>query len=72
MGHKNLQEVIDAKGSAVELLRNSQIGSYIYPVVPADFQNWIKEQRAWRETADRRQRQRRARRRHLRLRAGRA
>ena len=51
MGHKNLQEVIDAKGSAVELLRNSQIGSYIYPVVPADFQNWIKEQRAWRETA---------------------
>ena len=51
MGFKNLQEVLDAKGSAVELLRNSQIGSYIYPVVPADFQNWIKEQRAWRETA---------------------
>ncbi|GAA3670603.1 vanillate/3-O-methylgallate O-demethylase [Microbacterium marinilacus] len=51
MGHNNLQEVLDAKGSAVELLRNSQIGSYIYPVVPADFQNWIKEQRAWRETA---------------------
>ena len=44
MGHNNLQEVLDAKGSAVELLRNSQIGSYIYPVVPADFQNWIKEQ----------------------------
>ena len=51
MGFKNLQEVLDAKGSAVELLRNSQIGSYIYPVVPADFQNWIKEQRAWRETS---------------------
>jgi vanillate/3-O-methylgallate O-demethylase len=48
----NLQEVIDAAGgSAVDVLRNSQIGSYIYPVVPADFQNWIKEQRAWRETA---------------------
>jgi len=51
VGFKNLQEVLDAKGSAVDLLRNSQIGSYIYPVVPADFQNWIKEQRAWRETA---------------------
>jgi len=48
---KNLQEVLDAAGSAVELLRNSQIGSYIYPVVPADFQNWIKEQQAWRNTA---------------------
>jgi vanillate/3-O-methylgallate O-demethylase len=48
----NLQGVIDAAGgSAVEVLRNSQIGSYIYPVVPADFQNWIKEQVAWRETA---------------------
>lgn len=51
MAPRNLQEVIDQAGSAVDLLRNSQIGSYIYPVVPADFQNWIKEQRAWRETA---------------------
>jgi len=48
---QNLQQAIDEAGSAVELLRTSQIGSYIYPVVPADFQNWIKEQRAWRETA---------------------
>ena len=49
---KNLQEKIDAAGGdAVEMLRNSQIGSYIYPVVPADFQNWIKEQKAWRDTA---------------------
>jgi len=47
----NLQSKIDAAGSPVELLRNSQIGSYIYPVVPADFQNWIKEQQAWRTTA---------------------
>ncbi|WP_395638786.1 aminomethyl transferase family protein [Pseudolysinimonas sp.] len=47
----NLQGKIDAAGSPVELLRNSQIGSYIYPVVPADFQNWIKEQQAWRTTA---------------------
>ncbi|MFE5411104.1 aminomethyl transferase family protein [Microbacterium sp. NPDC056569] len=47
---KNLQELLDAQ-NAVDMLRNSQIGSYIYPVVPADFQNWIKEQRAWRDTA---------------------
>ena len=51
MAPKNLQDVIDAAGNPVELLRNSQIGSYIYPVVPADFQNWIKEQKAWRDTA---------------------
>src|SRR5689334_17469740 len=46
----NLQELLDQK-NAVELLRNSQIGSYIYPVVPADFSHWIKEQKAWRDTA---------------------
>ncbi|MGO1848118.1 MAG: vanillate/3-O-methylgallate O-demethylase [Microbacteriaceae bacterium] len=51
MAPQNLQQAIDAAGNSVELLRNSQIGSYIYPVVPADFQNWIKEQKAWRDTA---------------------
>ena len=35
----------------VELLRNSQIGAYVYPVVAAEFTNWRREQRAWRETA---------------------
>jgi len=47
---KNLQEVLDASGNTVELLRNSQIGAYIYPVVPYEFTNWRHEQRAWRET----------------------
>ena len=51
MAAATLQQVLDASGNPVELLRNSQIGSYIYPVVPADFQNWIKEQKAWRDTA---------------------
>src|SRR3954467_7968164 len=51
MTASSLQDVLDASGNAVELLRNSQIGSYIYPVVPADFQNWIKEQKAWRDPA---------------------
>jgi vanillate/3-O-methylgallate O-demethylase len=49
---KNLQELLDATpGGAVELLRNSQLGAYIYPVVPSEFTNWRRETRAWRETA---------------------
>ena len=47
----NLQEVLDEAGNTVELLRNSQLGTYIYPVVPAEFTNWRREQKAWRETA---------------------
>ncbi len=50
MTAQNLQQLLDER-NAVDLLRNSQIGSYIYPVVPSDFQNWIKEQQAWRNTA---------------------
>jgi vanillate/3-O-methylgallate O-demethylase len=48
---RNLQELMDEKGSVVEMLRNSQLGTYIYPVVPAEFTNWRREQKAWRETA---------------------
>ena len=51
MSARNLQEVLDRSGNIVELLRSSQIGTYIYPVVPAEFTNWRREQRAWRETA---------------------
>ena len=40
----NLQEVLDQSGDSVELLRNSQIGAYIYPVVPYEFTNWRHEQ----------------------------
>ena len=47
----NLQETLDESGNIVERLRNSQIGAYIYPVVPYEFTNWRHEQRAWRETA---------------------
>ena len=50
MAPKNLQEILDAT-NPVELLRNSQIGAYVYPVVAAEFTNWRREQRAWRETA---------------------
>ena len=51
MTARNLQDVLDAAGNTVEHLRNSQIGAYIYPVVPYEFTNWRREQRAWRETA---------------------
>jgi vanillate/3-O-methylgallate O-demethylase len=51
MAAQNLQEVIDAAGSTVDLLRNSQIGAYIYPVVAPEFHNWRSEQLAWRQTA---------------------
>ena len=51
MAPSNLQEVLDAAGNTVEHLRNSQLGTYIYPVVPAEFSNWRREQKAWRETA---------------------
>ena len=51
MAPNNLQEIIDASGSTVELLRNSKLGTYIYPVVPSEFTNWRREQKAWRETA---------------------
>ena len=51
MSARNLQEVLDRSGNIVEFLRSSQIGTYIYPVVPTEFTNWRREQRAWRETA---------------------
>src|ERR1700752_308095 len=47
----NLQELLDQSGHTVDLLRNSQIGAYVYPVVPYEFTNWRREQIAWRESA---------------------
>ncbi len=50
MSHRNLEELLRASGGAVELARNSQIGPYVYPKVPAEFSNWRDEQMAWAET----------------------
>jgi len=50
MSPKSLEDAIAAAGSPVELARNSQIGPYVYPAVPAEFTNWREEQVAWRET----------------------
>ena len=51
MSQKSLEDLLQSVSSPVDLLRNSQIGPYVYPKVPAEFTNWRDEQRAWRETA---------------------
>ena len=43
MAPSTLQDVLDAAASTVELLRNSQIGAYVYPVVAPEFHNWRNE-----------------------------
>ena len=50
MARKNLEQLLRETPSTVEMLRNSQIGAYVYPVVPNEFTSWRDEQRAWRET----------------------
>jgi syringate O-demethylase len=46
----SLEDLLSAAGSPVELLRNSQAGPNVYPVVPPEFTNWRDEQRAWQTT----------------------
>ena len=51
MKPQSLESLLQSAGDPVAMLRNSQIGAYVYPVVPTEFSNWRSEQRAWRETA---------------------
>ncbi|MGY1839983.1 MULTISPECIES: vanillate/3-O-methylgallate O-demethylase [unclassified Modestobacter] len=51
MSANNLQDLLNQSGNTVELLRNSQLGTYIYPVVPSEFTNWRREQKAWQNSA---------------------
>jgi len=51
MSQQSLEDLLKAVGNPVDLLRNSQIGAYVYPVVPSEYSNWRDEQRAWRESA---------------------
>ena len=51
MSQKSLEQLLQAAGNPVNLLKNSQIGAYVYPVVPSEYSNWRSEQEAWRETA---------------------
>ena len=50
MSPKSFEDVLKQAGNPVNLLRNSQIGAYVYPVVPSEYTNWRDEQRAWRDT----------------------
>src|ERR1700739_4693311 len=50
MSHRNLEDALASVKSPVDLLRNSQIGPYAFPVVRYEFTNWRDEQRSWRET----------------------
>lgn len=49
MSDRSLEDLLRSTGP-VDLLRHSQTGAYVYPVVPPEFTNWRDEQRAWRET----------------------
>jgi len=51
MSQQNLESLLKTVGNPVKMLRNSQLGAYVYPVVPSEFSNWRDEQRAWRESA---------------------
>ena len=48
---QSLSTVMNNHKNPVEMLRNSKIGMYVYPVVTPEFRNWRVEQEAWRKTA---------------------
>ena len=51
MNKNSLEALLASAGNPVTMLRNSQLGAYVYPVVPSEFSNWRDEQTAWRNTA---------------------
>ena len=51
MSGQSLESLLQKAPNIVELLRNSQVGAYIYPVVPIEFSNWRSEQVGWQKTA---------------------
>lgn len=48
MAQRSFEDVLNSAGNPVDMLRNSQMGAYIYPVVPPEYSNWRDEQAAWR------------------------
>src|SRR5262249_17665023 len=50
MSYQTLEEKLQTIGNPVQMLRNSQIGPYAFPVVRHEFTNWRDEQRSWRES----------------------
>jgi vanillate/3-O-methylgallate O-demethylase len=51
MSGESLESLLQRSGNTVELLRNSAVGAYVYPVVPSEFSNWRSEQVGWQKTA---------------------
>jgi vanillate/3-O-methylgallate O-demethylase len=51
MSAESLEGLLQSAGDPVAMVRNSQIGPYVYPKVPSEFSNWRDEQHAWRETS---------------------
>jgi vanillate/3-O-methylgallate O-demethylase len=51
MSNQSLEDLLQSVGNPANMLRNSKIGAYVYPVVPSEYSNWRDEQRAWRESA---------------------
>jgi vanillate/3-O-methylgallate O-demethylase len=47
MSQKSLEDLLRSVGNPVDMLKNSQIGAYVYPVVAPEFTNWRDEQYAW-------------------------
>lgn len=50
MSVQSLESLLQSAGNTVKLLRNSQVGAYVYPVVPSEFSNWRLEQRGWQQS----------------------
>jgi vanillate/3-O-methylgallate O-demethylase len=51
MAATTLEQMLQQGGNTVEMLRNSQLGAYVYPVVAPEFSNWRAEQWAWQHSA---------------------
>ncbi len=50
MSYESLEEKIQQIGNPVEMLRNAQVGPYVFPI-QSEFTNWRDEQESWRKTA---------------------
>jgi syringate O-demethylase len=50
VSQRSLEELLGTVDTAVDLLRNSQVGANVFPGVPPEFTNWRDEQHAWQKT----------------------
>jgi vanillate/3-O-methylgallate O-demethylase len=48
---RNLATALETHSSPVEMLRESDLRPYVFPVVEPEYSNWMDEQVAWRESA---------------------